>query len=280
MWRWAACDSFLQAAIMNNRSHQVNPTLLDEPATALSTREGGQLATGQATSFADMLAAAFERGEDPAKLGELIALVNAERARIAESAFTSAMRDAQAAMPCIVRDGVNPFLKTRYAKLETVNSIVKPVAAAHGFSLSFSEADSPRGADWVRVVCSVRHVGGHTERHHHDLPIDGVGMKGGQNKSGPQALGATLSYARRYLITHIFNLTIADEDLDGAAAESLDCISERDAVEVENLVAEKGANLARFLEWAGVASVRDIKARDLPKVLKTLNAKKGPNDGR
>jgi len=250
------------------------PTLLDEPEP---TAELATIPRHESNPLA-MLSAQLERGVDPAKLEKLMDLAARWKAEQAEAAFTAAMAAAQADMPCIVRDAENTFTKARYARLETVNSQVKPIAAAHGFSLSFSEADSPKGADWVRVVCDISHIGGHTRQRHVDMPIDGAGMKGGQNKSGPQALGATLSYARRYLTVLIFNLTIANEDLDAAAAESLDCISERDAVEVENLIAEKGANLARFLEWAGVKSVRDIKARELPKVLKTLASKKGPND--
>lgn len=252
----------------------MNPTLLDEP-------QAGQmvaLPAGESRSPLAMLANQLERGVDPAKLGELIALVNGERARVAEADYAIAMNAAQSLMPCIVRDKVNPFLKTRYACLETVNSQVKPVAAQHGFSLSFGDSESPKGPDWTRVVCDVSHVGGHTRRYHLDCPLDGAGMKGGANKSGMQAIGSTLTYARRYLTLLIFNITVADEDLDGQAAESLDCITEADALEIEDLIRDKAVNLKKFLEWAEVPSIREIRQVNFAKVIHTLNQKKGPGD--
>ncbi len=256
----------------------MNPTLLDEPDAALAMRQTELMERADSGNPFAMLVSALDRGHDPATLGDLIALVNAERARVAEVAFNTAMNTAQSLMPCIVKDGVNPFLKTRYAKLETVNSQVKPVAAQHGFSLSFSEEDSPKGTDWVRIVCDISHTGGHTRKRHLDLPLDGVGMKGGQNKSGPQAIGATLAYGRRYLTTLIFNLTIADEDLDGQAAASLDTITEAEQLEIMDLVNDKQVNLPRFLEWAEVKSVADILRVNLAKTLDTLNRKKAPGE--
>lgn len=225
-----------------------------------------------------MLQSAIANGATPADCKDLIDLVSGVAAQKARADFSTAMNLAQQAMPCIVRDGFNPFLKTKYAKLETVNSLVKPVAARHGFSLSFSQADSPYGADWIRLVCDIYHTGGHVDQKHVDMPLDGAGMKGGQNKSGPQAVGATLTYARRNLLKLIFNLTEADEDLDGQAAASLDTITEADALEIEDLIRDKAVNLAKFLEWAEVKSIRDIRQVNVAKVFDTLNRKKAPGD--
>lgn len=232
-----------------------------------------------------MLATALDRGTDPAKLEKLMDLADRWKAQQAEADFALAMNEAQSLMPCIVRDGVNPFLKTRYAKLETVNTAVKPVAAQHGFSLSFGDSESPKGPEWTRVVCDVSHVGGHTRRYHLDCPLDGAGMKGGQNKSGMQAIGSTLTYARRYLTLLIFNITVADEDLDGQTAESFACISEQESLEIEDLIRDKAANLPKFIDWlksggmcVGEPGIRTIAAKHFARVVKTLQQKKGPGE--
>jgi hypothetical protein len=230
-----------------------------------------------------ILQAALERGTDPDKLEKLMDLADRWKSDRAAEAFAAAMNEVQRVIPCVVKDRDNPFTKSRYATLENVNTAIRPVYARHGFSLSYGTDDS-KLADHMRVVCDVSHVGGCTRRYHLDCPVDGAGMKGGANKSGAQAMGSTITYARRYLMLMIFNVTVADQDLDGNATDALDAITEAEALEVEDLLADTKANRVKFLEWCSTAGhlipgerlVANIRAKSLAAVLAILNPKKGP----
>ncbi len=228
-----------------------------------------------------ILQSALERGTDPAKLEKLMDLAARWKSERAAEQFAGAMNEAQAVMPCIVKDKENTFTKKRYASLENVNTIIRPIYTRHGFSLTFGTEESKR-PDHVLVVCDVAHIGGCTRRYHLECPMDSDGMKGGSNKSNIQAMGSTVSYARRYLAVMIFNLTIADEDVDGNAADALDTITEAETLEVEDALTDSKANRERFLQWChdgghlvkGERKVSSIRAKSLAAVIDTLNRKK------
>lgn len=228
-----------------------------------------------------MLGAALASGQDPAKLEKLMDLADRWKASQAAEAFATALNLVQSEMPCVVKDGKNTHTQARYATLENVQTVIRPVYSRHGFSLSYGTEDS-KLADHVRVVCDVSHVGGCTRRYHLDCPMDGTGAKGGSNKTGVQAVGSSISYARRYLTLMIFNITVANEDVDGNAADALDTITEADCLDVEGLLADKQVDYARFLEWGRTAgvfipnaepAVRNIGKKNLAKVLDILNRK-------
>lgn len=159
---------------------------------------------------------AVEQGTDPAQLKALIDLQEQWRAARAKEAFAAAMTAVQAEMPCVVRDARNEQTKSTYVRLETITHRAKPILTANGFSLSFSEDQSDK-ADFKRIVCLVRHSQGHSERHWIDLPLDGKGAKGNPiGQMNPvQAAISTGSYGQRVLTCRIFNITVADTDLDG-----------------------------------------------------------------
>lgn len=164
--------------------------------------------------FAFIARAAADPSIDVSKMERMIALRDRELARIAESEFNAAMRECQSEIPLIFRDAVNEHNRSRYARLENVNDRVVPVYTRHGFSLSFSTAESPvEGC--LRLTCRVSHTGGHSRDYQADLPLDGVGAQGKANKTGVQAFGSTVSYGRRYLTLLIFNVTLTNEDTDG-----------------------------------------------------------------
>jgi hypothetical protein len=142
-----------------------------------------------------MLSAALQSGQDPAKLEKLMDLADRWKAQQAAAEFAVAMTEAQAAMPCVVRDAVNAHTKKRYARLETVNSAIKPVYTAHGFSLSFGtgKLDSRRvGPGRLRRVPRRRpHAAGTTWT----TPRRGRDEGRSSNNSGVQAVGSTSATA-------------------------------------------------------------------------------------
>ena len=165
-----------------------------------------------------LLERAVEKGMDPAQLKALVDLHEGWRAARAKESFAFAMNAVQAEMPCIVRDAQNTQTNSRYVRMETVTHKGKEIYTRHGFSLSFSEDES--GIEkFKRIVCLVRHVDGHSERHWIDLPLDGFGAKGNAigSMNPVQAAISTGSYGQRVLTCRVFNITVADTDLDGQA---------------------------------------------------------------
>lgn len=163
-----------------------------------------------------LLSRAVEKGMDPGQLKALVDLHEQWRAARAVEAFNAAMNVCQAEMPTVVRDGHNTQTKSTYAKLENVTHTAKPIYTRHGFSLSFAEDDCPTPG-FKRTICDVRHAQGHCVRYHLDLALDGIGPKGNPigNMNAVQAGVSTGSYGQRVLTCRIFNITVADTDLDG-----------------------------------------------------------------
>lgn len=214
-----------------------------------------------------IVAAALERG---AKADELQALTDwADRVRSmdAEDKYNRAIVKAQAEMPTIIRTARNAFLGTNYAPLDDINARVKPVLAANGLSLSFSDADSPT-PNMRRTVCEVRHKAGHCAKHFLDLPNDGTGAQGGKNMNPVQGGVSTGTYAQRVLICRIFNLTIANADQDGTSMADLLKLNDEQLQEVQDLIDMLRMDKVKLLRWAhGIK-----KGEELPEELSTLGS--------
>lgn len=183
----------------------------DEPTRAIATTQPEPL------NPLMLMQQAIDRGVDPAALKQLVDLQEQWRSARAKEAFAVAMNAVQIEMPCIVRDAENKHTQSRYVLLETLIHQVRPVYTKHGFSLSFSEGESKIGG-WHRHICLVRHIDGHSESHYIDLPVDGVGAKGGKSSMNEvQGAISAGTYGQRILTCRVFNIVIADSDLDGAA---------------------------------------------------------------
>jgi ERF superfamily len=152
------------------------------------------------------------------KLQRLLDMRAQEYARIAILHYSEAMTACQAAMEAIRTDCANSQTRSRYASLAALDAAARPIYTRHGFSLSYDTEDCPK-SDHVRVVCQVRHAGGHAETPHIDMPADGKGKgaKGGDVMTRTHATGSAISYGRRYLLGMVFNLCVEKDD-DGNAA--------------------------------------------------------------
>ncbi len=209
------------------------------------------LATVTATPMS-LLAIAVERGHDPDQLRQLMDLQERWEANQGRKEYAAAMHACQGEMPSIHKDKTNTHTRTNYATLEQVQKTARPVYSAHGFSLSYGEADCPV-KDYKRTVCDVRHSGGHCERYHLDLPIDGTGAKGGASSmNAVQGAISTTSYGQRRLLCMIFNITLSDEDDD---AQGMSVISTEQANRLDELIQRTGTNPQAFFKWAGVPSL-------------------------
>lgn len=101
---------------------------------------------------------------------------------------------------------------TTYTPLEDIVNIVRPILSEYGFSVSFNNEQLEKG--FVTVTCQLRHKGGHMIENALTLPTEAVTK--GMNLM--QAVGAAISYGKRYTLCGILNIaTTADDDNNGFA---------------------------------------------------------------
>lgn len=225
----------------------------------------------EAAAFVSMIErAARDPQIDMDKLERLLAMKERQEARIAEQAFASAMSAAQAEMRPVAADANNPQTRSRYASYMALDRAMRPIYTKHGFALSFNTDVGP-SPDILIVGCSVMHSAGYTRHYSVPMPADGKGAKGGDVMTKTHATGAAMTYGQRYLLKMIFNIAVG-EDTDGN--DTSGAISEKQADAIQGLIVEAGADVGKFLKWAGAESISDIPARKFNAVVAMLQAKK------
>ena len=155
---------------------------------------------------------------DVAKFGELLKLQRDMEHERARRAFNIAMSEAQTEMLPVVRDSKNDHLRNKYAKLETIDSAIRPIYTRHGFSVRYGSAPAPLEGH-IRITCTVAHAAGYFEESYLDSPTGNAGSQGGRTATTPvQAVGSAVTYLRRYLLSMVFNVvTVGEDDDDGEA---------------------------------------------------------------
>lgn len=148
---------------------------------------------------------ALDPNADVAKLEKLIELSERVSDRQAKADFDKAMLGFQIEKGVIEKASVAN--KTKYAKLEYMQSIVDPVLRKHQLFVRWKTDTTPSGK--IRVICICTHIGGHSESSLMDVSPDKSG-----SKSEIQAEGSSMTYAQRYTMKSLLGLVIA-EDTDG-----------------------------------------------------------------
>ncbi len=125
-----------------------------------------------------------------------------------------ALLAAQKAMPHIPKDATNPFHKSKYASLDTVLGIVRPVLNAQGIFLSQSVTSPDRNeagqVTAITIVTILTHESGEKMETWTTMPLV---------KSDPQGAGGAITYGRRYGLQLALGVTAEDDD-DGNHASA------------------------------------------------------------
>jgi hypothetical protein len=122
--------------------------------------------------------------------------------------LAEALAKAQAEMPVVKMNAVNPFLKNKFADLGAVIETSRPVLAKHGLSISqFPTSDAGN----VGVTSTLMHSSGEWMEDVVYLPLSDE-----KGKSAAQVAGSVITYLRRYSWAAMLGL-YADEDTDGHA---------------------------------------------------------------
>lgn len=242
------------------------------PGTALAPAStGGALAPVSAEgSMLNFIATALERPEiDAQKLQALLQAQFMVEDRDAQRQFNAALYAAQKAMPRVTKRGAIDLGKGKpipFATWEDMDTVLRPIMAQHGFSLSFSATSRADGTGAV-VTARLLHSAGHAETFSMPLPPDV-----GPGRNALQAMGSTLSYAKRYLAEMAFNVVREGQDDDGATSD-LARITAEQKDQIVQLMQDAKADTKGFLTFLGIETLDDLPQKDFARAANALQAK-------
>ena len=145
--------------------------------------------------------------------------------------LASALSKAQGEMGSAKKGADNPFFKSKYADLSEVIKALKDPFAAHG--LSYTQFPVMR-EDAAGVVTVLMHQSGQYMRSTYTIPLV---------KRDAQAVGACITYARRYALQAIAGIPAADDD-GNKASEELDPMAVHDDAVKRNLMSISAIKVA------------------------------------
>lgn len=218
--------------------------------------------------------AAANPNVDVEKLERLLNMQERILSRQAEIAFNSAFAEMQSEMPEITERGeiaVNGQVRSRYAKFEDINEAVKPVLQKHGFAITF-KTQTDKGS--VTVTGILMHREGHRETTDMMLEADTSG-----SKNSVQSIGSSVSYAKRYVLNALLNITTRGED-DNGARGNIQYITENQAADLKALADEVRADLPAFLKYMKVGKLEDLRASDYKTAVSAFEKKRRQNEAK
>lgn len=188
---------------VNSTEIQVAPTAQVQAAQVPATQQNG---------FLSLIDKAITNGADIQVLDKMLDMQDRMMAKEAELKFNSAFSVMVNEIPIVAKTSEaniqtknGSSYKIKYASLDEIVEVVRPILSAHGFSVNFKH-DQENAAN-IRIVCVLRHRDGHSIENSMVIPV-----AGGNNQA--QAIGSTITYGKRYTLCSMLNIATGD-DRDG-----------------------------------------------------------------
>ncbi|QXA07945.1 ERF family protein [Acinetobacter pittii] len=93
----------------------------------------------------------------------------------------------------------------KYASLDEIVEVVRPILSKHGFSVSFRHEQETQAH--IKIYCVLRHRDGHSIQNELILPLDISGAK-----NAVQSVGSTVTYGKRYTLCSILNIATGSDN--------------------------------------------------------------------
>lgn len=188
--------------------------------------------------------------------------------------FNEALAKAQKEFSAPRKTAKNPITRSPYAPLEEVHKATKPVLALHGLSTSFGTTKNREHEGTVVVWGRLSHIGGHSELYEMEIALDKGGIKGGANKTDIQALGSSLTYARRYLLCLMLDIAPDDDDDGNSGTRQQEAITSEQAQNLHRELEGAGIDKEAFLTWLGATSIETLPRSDYAKAMGGIQRKR------
>lgn len=124
-------------------------------------------------------------------------------------AFRNKLRTIQGELGSLKKNASNPHFKSKYADLEQVHEVVKPVLTKYGLRLSHVAVTADTSTPYLKTI--IEDDDGNAAIS--DVPLVGV--------DNMQKLGAAITYARRYGIVGLLALDAEDDDAELAVGRGV-----------------------------------------------------------
>ncbi len=246
-----------------------NDTDLEHCGEGLTIHRGESLERRE-PSPRDLMAQAIALGpEGVAVVRELRAMQIEMEDRQAKQSFHEAMSRLQSKLPQIDKDGTAK--NSKFAKLESIDIIARPLFAEEGFSVAFDEeAHTDKTVTFLMTISR----GGHSESKRLTVPIDVASKNREGNSIRPaiQDAGSTVSYARRYLLKMHLNIIERDEDTDGPPPAR---ITDDECKDLATMIQDTKSDLPRFLKHFRLMQLSDMLKTQYAEALQMLKKKAG-----
>lgn len=145
---------------------------------------------------------------------------------------------SQQEMGKLAKDSTNPYFKSKYASLEAVLDVVKPIFLQNGIAICQGSGTSgTNGATGINVITRLIHESGQWIETDFPVPLA---------KQDAQAAGSASSYGRRYSLKGLASL--AEEDDDGSSASDTDPRKDRSDDSMKELTETQLKELNHLLD--------------------------------
>lgn len=230
----------------------------------------------------NLLELAIAKGDEGTQtLERIMDLLERNQANEARAQFNSAMAAFAAECPPIKKNKTaNIVTKSgsrysySYATLDQIARTVSPILSKLSLSYTWN---SKQGDGQLTCTATIRHAAGHSESSEFVCPIERSAQK-----SGPQNVASSLTYARRQALVMALGLSDTEDDIDGQEAGpevKANAVSEEQALQLEarcNEAAEhKGKDpgyvLDRMLKWASASSLETFPKSKFAGAMKHLD---------
>lgn len=201
----------------------------------------------QATSISEI---------DTSKIQALMDMYYKNQDRQASKEFMEDFAVMQGKLPRVAAKRKNTQTNSDYAAIEDINKIVLPILTEHGFGVLFKTKEQTDLSVTVEAVLT--HKSGHTESTLLTMPLDDVGIAGKVNKTKVHATGSAITYAKRYALCEILNISIGEQDTDGNMPS--DVITEEQMERLQEEIAASNTDIARFCRHFKIDCLADMPA--------------------
>lgn len=249
---------------------QVAEEVAQEAGRAMAVRQESPALAAAITPM-EMLDRALASGRDLETIEKLMGLQERWEANQARKAFNEAFALFKAEAVTVVRNRMvtdGPLKNRRYAELVAFVEAATPALSKHGLSASWDITRDDK--DWLEVTCTIEHVLGGKKQ----VALGGPPDTGGA-KNALQARISTVTYLERATFKAACGLAEQGDDNDGAGGkEEQAFITEKQVMELRELLDASGGNEAKFLKYIGVSSLDKIYADAFDKAVNVIKSVK------
>ncbi len=227
-----------------------------------------QIAVQQAPTLVEVIA---RIASDPAvNTDKMRAVIEIQRETEAKQQFHDAMVAMDETLPKINRDGKIAVRGgvLHFASFENINKVIKPILRQHGFRMNY-QPDVPASGQGIVVHCHLTR-GLYSESC--TVPVPSTTASPAMNAQ--QAVGAAISYAKRYGTIALLNLeTEAPEDRDTDTRPAAEEKTINGSQQKKVLKAIEDNNVPfeliqkHYLEPLGITAVHELPASQFDKLM-------------